>query len=228
MPRLDAGWEAVRLDCLSTSFRSSRDALHAGRTPKRAPVTSARRKVKARTSQCHDQRGPGRLRRPLQGRRRLREDTDPGTPAESALGNRPRSQQFRAVEQYAAGFKQLQRWYDQRIRSQDREIRRHDPRRVRGKISLTNLWGIAFGGGTTNNGATNSCSSPQARAKEHKPNWPAPLLPSSSIPTRIMTMFTIRIMRATRSALHPHELPVSILQLRGRSSRQLWRCGARP
>ncbi len=40
-----------------------------------------------------------------------------GTAPESGLGHCPRSQQFWAAEQYAAGFKQLRRRHHQRIRS---------------------------------------------------------------------------------------------------------------
>jgi uncharacterized protein (TIGR03118 family) len=78
-----------------------------------------------------------------------------GHGAQSGLGHCPRSQQFWAAEQYAADFKQLRRWHHQRIQSYTGKfvgtIRDERGR----KIVLNNLWGVAFGGGTTNNGATN-------------------------------------------------------------------------
>jgi uncharacterized protein (TIGR03118 family) len=70
--------------------------------------------------------------------------------------------------------------HHQCVRSDYREVCRHDQRPARGKIVLNNLWGIAFGGGTTANGAPTSCSSPWVRGLA-PPNWPAPLQKSSSI-----------------------------------------------
>ena len=56
------------------------------------------------------------------------------------------------------------------------------------KIILNNLWGIAFGGGTTTNGATNELFVTVGQGNWHKANWPAPLHQSSSIQIRIMIL----------------------------------------
>ena len=65
------------------------------------------------------------------------------------------------------------------------------------KIVLNNLWGIAFGGGTTNNGPTNRCSLPWVRGLAPA-NWLVPLRQSSSIHFLVSIRPLIMMMTMTR------------------------------